>query len=93
MAVSGAERARESDPRRYDSMKSRPMNSEGEAAALELIDIDLCRTFPDNIYFSSETADDAKSLVSGKFTPARLSHFRVLEHISCSYSFFRNKTT
>ena len=95
MAVSGAERARESDPRRYDSMKSRPMNSEGEAAALELIDIDLCRTFPDNIYFSSETADDAKSLVSGKFTPtpARLSHFQVLEHISCSYSFFRNKTT
>ena len=64
MSVSGAEAARESDPRRYESMKSRPMDSDWDAAALALIDIDLCRTFPDNIYFSSETADDAKSLVS-----------------------------
>ena len=63
MSVSGAEKARESDPRRYESMKSRPMVSDKEASVLELIDIDLCRTYPDNVYFSSETADDAKSLV------------------------------
>ena len=69
MSVSGAERARESDPRRYHSMQSRPMDSEREAAALELIDIDLCRTFPENIYFSSETAEDPKSLVSGEYLP------------------------
>ena len=75
MSVSGAERARQRDPRRYETL-TRPSQcpapaETGEAsaasaasAALELIDVDLCRTFPDNIYFSAETADDQKSLVS-----------------------------
>ena len=80
MSVSGAEQARQRDPRRYETLtrSQRPAPTEaaetGEAAteasgasadaALELIDVDLCRTFPDNIYFSAETADDQKSLVS-----------------------------
>ena len=81
MSVSGAERARQRDPRRYEtltrSQRPAPTGETGEAAALvasadasaasaalELIDVDLCRTFPDNIYFSAETADDEKSLVS-----------------------------
>ena len=64
MSVSGAESARQSDPNRYEVMKN-PSAASGERdeAALELIDVDLCRTFPENIYFASETADDAKSLV------------------------------
>ena len=62
MSVSGAESARQSDPNRYERMKN-PSAAERDEAALELIDVDLCRTFPENIYFASETADDAKSLV------------------------------
>ena len=76
MSVSGAERARQRDPRRYETL-TRPSQcpaptEKGEAsaasAALELIDVDLCRTFPDNIYFSAETADDQKSLVGEHFS-------------------------
>ena len=82
MSVSGAERARKSDPRRYETLTQRSQCpaptaaalKTGEAAsaasaALELIDVDLCRTFPDNIYFSAETADDQKSLVSNSSEP------------------------
>ena len=83
MSVSGAEQARQRDPRRYETLTRSQRNAPTEAAetgeaateasgasgasadaALELIDVDLCRTFPDNIYFSAETADDQKSLVS-----------------------------